>query len=197
MVQEGIPAERMHAKRTVTTPGDESLVNADNPRFSRDDQGQWWYVAGPSASRTRANIRKCDRCGRPALRSVFHKTRFCSRRCGVLAASDEQRKAKSGDRSHLWAGGRVKRNGYVLVYAPDHHSVAGTSRRYVLEHRLVMEQKEGRPLERYENVHHINGIRDDNRPENLELWSKPQPAGQRAHEQQHCPTCTCHLKKDA
>ena len=42
-----------------------------------------------------------------------------------------------------------------------------------------MEQMLGRPLWRDESVHHINGVRDDNRPENLELWSKSQPAGQR------------------
>lgn len=42
-----------------------------------------------------------------------------------------------------------------------------------------MEQVLGRPLRAGENVHHINGQRDDNRPENLELWSKSQPAGQR------------------
>jgi hypothetical protein len=76
-----------------------------------------------------------------------------------------------------WKGGRIfHKAGYVMLKTPPDPS--GTSR-YVFEHVLVMEDKLGRRLLEGENVHHINGVKDDNRIENLELWTKPQPSGVR------------------
>jgi hypothetical protein len=54
--------------------------------------------------------------------------------------------------------------------------------RQIGTHRLVMEAHLGRKLRKNENVHHINGVRDDNRIDNLELWVSSQPSGQRPQE---------------
>ena len=50
----------------------------------------------------------------------------------------------------------------------------------MFEHILVAEEMLGRYLLEGETVHHRNGVCDDNRPENLELWVRPQPSGIRA-----------------
>ena len=78
----------------------------------------------------------------------------------------------------------LKSDGYVTVRLVDDGPL-------MIEHRYVMELIIGRPLLRGENVHHVNGVRHDNRPENLELWSVTQPPGQRMNERIHCPGCQC------
>lgn len=60
-----------------------------------------------------------------------------------------------------------------------------------IEHRAVMEAMLGRSLRKGENVHHKNGVRWDNRQENLEIWQVAQPYGQRPRERVHCPGCRC------
>src|SRR3546814_18680564 len=76
--------------------------------------------------------------------------------------------------------GRYKKNGYVMVFQKDHPRRSGSRGNYVFEHIVVMEKHLGRYLEKDENVHHINGVRDDNSIGNLELWVKTQPTGIRA-----------------
>lgn len=71
------------------------------------------------------------------------------------------------------AGRGEDRNGYIVILDPDRPG------KKIREHRLVMARHIGRRLLPHETVHHKNGVRDDNRIENLELWSKSQPSGQR------------------
>jgi hypothetical protein len=74
--------------------------------------------------------------------------------------------------------GRHIDRGYVLVFEPKHPNARKDG--YVAEHIKVMAAKLGRPLHRFEEVHHKNGIRHDNRPDNLELWARSmQPPGAR------------------
>ena len=72
-------------------------------------------------------------------------------------------------------------DGYVMVWCPEHPAAYRPTNR-LPEHRLVMERILGRLLLPGENVHHKNGVRDDNRPENLELWVTQQPKGQRVED---------------
>ena len=120
----------------------------------------------------------CEECGKEYPYKWGGKQRFCSRACG-----GKQRRSEGGRSKNL--------DGYVLIRQPY-----GSKPVYKMEHRIVMEQHLGRVLTAKENVHHKNGVRGDNRIENLELWGVTQPSGQRLTEQKHCPTCTCCEKRE-
>jgi hypothetical protein len=82
----------------------------------------------------------------------------------------------AGASNGYWKGGKTRHKaGYIMRRVPAHPRAAGSG--YVFEHILVMEEILGRYLLPGESVHHRNGVRDDNRPENLELWTRPQPTG--------------------
>ncbi len=85
---------------------------------------------------------------------------------------------------------RYNSSGYVEVIVDQRHPYASMGRRFgtlytvvVQEHRLVMAETLGRPLSPSETVHHRNGVRDDNRPENLELWMGRHGKGQSVDDQ--------------
>jgi len=76
---------------------------------------------------------------------------------------------------------QMTNGGYVKVYVGFDYPGA-TKTGHIMQHRKVMQDMIGRALIGAENVHHINGVKHDNRPENLELWSSSQPSGQRVQE---------------
>jgi HNH endonuclease len=73
-----------------------------------------------------------------------------------------------------------KADGYVVLHKKGHPNAKKYGR--ICEHTFIMAEQLGRPLKKGETVHHKNGIKDDNRIENLELWSHSHPYGQRVED---------------
>lgn len=102
----------------------------------------------------------CEGCGSPfrQLKWKGYVQKYCSRSCANRARP---------------AQGTIHHTGYRYISMGKCGDVRA-------EHRVVMEQMLGRALLPHETVHHKNGVRADNRPENLELWSSRHGRGQRA-----------------
>ena len=130
-------------------------------------------------------VKQCIECDRTFEPSSRHRrcpecraktTCVCGRTKQAKSARCASCRSSARDSNANWKGGRTRHKaGYVMVRAPAHPRVKKSP--YVFEHILIAEELLGRYLEPGESVHHRNGVRDDNRPENLELWTRPQPAG--------------------
>lgn len=128
--------------------------------------------ASVSRGRTSIDI-TCAACGKvfrqyPSQSGGKYNRVYCSTECRV--------KYYSGKGNPLYKGRYKNSHGYIVLRSEmvpeEYHSMLTGARHHVLEHRLVMAQHLGRPLEQWEVVHHKNGVKDDNRIENLELHSQ-------------------------
>lgn len=136
----------------------------------KDEHGTWWYY--DKRQRTMGEERTCGICGKTfpfkVAMAKHQPGLYCSRTCANRADKPGRSEARGGK------GRYINSYGYVQVLVAP--------RKFRAEHRIVMEEKLGRSLLPEETVHHINGKRDDNRPENLELWSSRHPKGQRVED---------------
>lgn len=110
----------------------------------------------------------CPGCGEPFGLDIqpneLRRRKFCSRSCSAKSLSGRPRPGPEGT--------SYRTKGYVMVYVDPSERPPGREKvSHQLEHRLVMSRVLGRWPEAHETVHHINGDRTDNRPENLQLRS--------------------------
>lgn len=148
-------------------------MNANH--YFQDENGEWWCQG--LRQKFGAMLVTCPVCGVSFPTKKVRPAKRCSWTCSNRANAETNGEKRTGSLSHLWKGGRHKTDGgYIRVHCVNHPARLNNT---VLEHRLVMEKHIGRYLTEDETVHHKNGIKDDNRLENLELWASNHPPGSR------------------
>lgn len=152
--------------------------------YIQDECGVWWHIS--KKQRTKAGMFICKECGKifPRIKSCIKNPAdcFCTRKCANAETAREHKISRLGDKNVNWKGGRrLDAKGYVVVVKRD-HPFSDKHHGLIKEHRLIMENIIGRFLRPEETVHHKNGIKSDNRPENLELWSGNHPSKQRVED---------------
>ena len=136
-------------------------------RYKLINDKEWLRVEYLDNKRSIADLSREIGCTvgpvRDALRAMGIQTR---NNIEARRLYDEQR-THTGHLASNWRGGRSKTGGYIKIYNPDHPYA--TKQGYVMEHRLLMEKHLGRYLKPGEIVHHLDGNKQNNTIENLEL----------------------------
>lgn len=122
----------------------------------------------------------CPDCGKERWVRKYYEGKPTSGRC-IACGNKHSRdtKVRRMEKHGNWNGGRKRKSGYIHIRLPkgDIFYPMTHSDGYLPEHRLVMARSLGRCLKPWELVHHINGLKEDNRLENLELLPKSEHMG--------------------
>ena len=138
--------------------------------------GRWTVIERAASSKKQTRwLCRCE-CGTEKIAHYSNLAYGSSKSCGCARAE-----GRRGENHPLWKGGRYKTGeGYIRVKNPKYTTPCSDG--YALEHREIMAQHLNRPLHENETVHHKNGIKHDNRLENLELFIGNHGTGQTKEE---------------
>lgn len=145
-------------------------VNYKNGRAYIEEVVNDSRYSHPKRRKYFGQIVKCAKCSKDYFLTNSNLKKSRERYCSKLCQGLRMQELFIGKNNPMWKGGIIKdTHGYKLIKKREHPLC--NKEGYIGEHRLIMERVVGRYLHRFEVVHHINQIRDDNRIENLMLFN--------------------------